>query len=45
MGGSVLGANAIYSFLKIKIKKDFVFMDNIDLNKINFLKNQKIIRH
>ena len=28
MGGSVLGANAIYSFLKIKIKKEFIFIDN-----------------
>ena len=41
MGGSVLGANAIYSYLKTKIKKKFIFMDNIDLNKINFLKNEK----
>ena len=41
MGGSVLGAKAIYSFLKIKIKKEFIFIDNIDLNKINFLKNKK----
>ena len=41
MGGSVLGANAIYSFLKTKIKKKFIFIDNIDLNKVNFLKNQK----
>jgi len=41
MGGSVLGANAIYSYLKTKIKKEFIFIDNIDLNKINFLKNEK----
>ena len=41
MGGSALGANAIYSYLKTKIKKKFIFIDNIDLNKINFLKNEK----
>ena len=29
MGGSSLGAQAIYSFLKKKIKKNFVFIDNI----------------
>ena len=29
MGGSSLGAKAIYSFLKRKIKKNFVFIDNI----------------
>ena len=29
MGGSSLGAKAIYSFLKNKIKKEFDFFDNI----------------
>ena len=29
MGGSSLGAQAIYGFLKNKIKKNFVFFDNI----------------
>ena len=29
MGGSSLGAQAIYGFLKKKIKKNFVFIDNI----------------
>ena len=33
MGGSVLGINAIYSFLKFKIKKKFTFLDNLNLNK------------
>ena len=33
MGGSSLGAKAIYNFLKIKIKKKFIFIDNINLNK------------
>ena len=30
MGGSILGAKAIYSFLSHKIKKKFIFIDNID---------------
>ena len=29
MGGSILGAKAIYSFLKNKIKKNFFFKDNL----------------
>jgi glucose-6-phosphate isomerase len=29
MGGSSLGANAIYDFLKKKIKKNFLFFDNL----------------
>ena len=33
MGGSSLGAKAIYNFLKNKIKKKFIFIDNINLNK------------
>ena len=42
MGGSSLGAEAIYSFLNRKIKKKFSFVNNIDLsrnknNKINQL--------
>ena len=35
MGGSSLGAQAIYDFLKINIKKRFYFFDNLDVqNKI-----------
>lgn len=30
MGGSILGSKAIYSFLKHRIKKKFIFVDNID---------------
>ena len=42
MGGSSLGAEAIYSFLNRKIRKRFSFVNNIDLsrnknNKINQL--------
>ena len=37
MGGSSLGTQAIYEFLKFKIKKKFYFIDNlqntIDKNK------------
>ena len=29
MGGSSVGAKAIYSFLKNKVKKEFEFFDNI----------------
>ena len=32
MGGSSLGANAIYDFLKKKIKKNFLFFDNLQKN-------------
>tara|TARA_Y200000002_G_scaffold356434_1_gene338193 strand:- start:8088 stop:9305 length:1218 start_codon:yes stop_codon:yes gene_type:complete len=41
MGGSILGAEAIYSFLKSKIKKNFLFLDNIDENKLNIIKKTK----
>tara|TARA_B100000287_G_scaffold85725_1_gene78340 strand:- start:321 stop:1454 length:1134 start_codon:yes stop_codon:yes gene_type:complete len=30
MGGSILGTKAIYSFLKHKIKKKIIFIDNLD---------------
>ena len=39
MGGSVLGAEAIYSFLKHKINKKFNFYNNISNSKI--LKSKK----
>ena len=42
MGGSILGSQAIYAFLKSKIKKDFHFIDNIDEEKLDiFKKNYK----
>ncbi|MDB3943529.1 glucose-6-phosphate isomerase [Candidatus Pelagibacter sp.] len=37
MGGSTLGAQAIYDFLKKKIKKNFIFVDNL-----NAFKNKKV---
>ena len=30
MGGSILGTRAIYDFLKHKIKKNFLFLDNLE---------------
>ena len=35
MGGSTLGAQAIYDFLKKKIKKKFIFVDNLNTSKNN----------
>ena len=37
MGGSILGAKALYSFLKQKVKKDFFFYDNLsEKNALTF---------
>jgi len=33
MGGSSLGAQAIFEFLKNKIKKNFIFVNNLETNK------------
>ena len=33
MGGSTLGTQAIYDFLKHKIKKNFLFIDNLKSSK------------
>ena len=41
MGGSTLGAQAIYDFLKHKIKKNFYFIDNLQSNRIK--RNKKKI--
>ena len=40
MGGSILGSQAIYDFLKYKIKKKFIFYNNLQSN-IKSLKNEK----
>ena len=40
MGGSSLGAKAIYSFFKDKIKKNFIFLDNLDQFKIEIIKKK-----
>ena len=39
MGGSILGAKTIYSFLKHKVKKKFFFYDNLQFQ--NILKSNK----
>ena len=39
MGGSVLGTQTIYDFLKHKIKKNFLFFDNLSPKKRNNNKN------
>ena len=43
MGGSILGSKAIYYFLRKKIKKDLIFFDNLDENKlVNFKKRKDL---
>ncbi len=42
MGGSALGAQAIYTFLKFKIKKNFFFLNNLSLKKIANNKVKKL---
>ena len=42
MGGSTLGAQAIYDFLENKIKKKFEFVDNLAKYKKKKKKNFKI---
>ncbi len=40
MGGSILGTKAIYSFLKHKIKKKFIFIDNLDQGFLSKIKKK-----
>ena len=40
IGGSILGTQSIYDFLKSKIKKNFYFIDNLQTNN-NFFRNKK----
>ena len=42
MGGSILGAKAIYSFLKYKIKKNFTFINNLNPRLNLDLKNKYV---
>ncbi|MDC1096019.1 glucose-6-phosphate isomerase [Pelagibacteraceae bacterium] len=44
MGGSILGAKAIYSFLGHKIKKNFIFIDNLNEHNMNIYKNNKDLK-
>ena len=41
MGGSILGSEAIYHFFRDKIKKNFLFFDNINEDMTQKLKNKK----
>ena len=41
MGGSILGAEAIYDFLKHKVKKKFLFYNNIKFQKIQKTNKKK----
>ena len=41
MGGSILGSEAIYSFLGKKIKKIFLFLNDIDKEKLDKIKSKK----
>ena len=40
MGGSILGTQAIYDFLKKKINKRFFFIDNLQIKKNKNLKEK-----
>ena len=42
MGGSILGTESIYDFLKYKIKKNFSFINNLQSNK-NFIKKKNTL--
>ena len=44
MGGSILGAESIYNFLKHKVKKKFYFINNLQLNVSNYDKKKKIFK-
>lgn len=43
MGGSILGSEAVYYFLKDKIKKNIYFFNNLDENKIKDFKKKKLL--
>ena len=45
MGGSILGADAIYNFFQHKLKKNFIFIDDLDENKILNLKKDYNIKN
>lgn len=42
MGGSILGTKAIYNFLKNKINKKLIFIDNLNVNSNYFNKKKKL---
>jgi glucose-6-phosphate isomerase len=44
MGGSILGSKAIYSFLENRIKKEVIFLDNLDGYKLKKILHNKNLR-
>ena len=44
MGGSILGAEAMYCFLKKKIKKEVYFFDNLEENKLSKFKKDNDLK-
>ena len=42
MGGSTLGTQTIYEFLKDTVKKDFVFIDNLRQKKLSIKNNKNV---
>ncbi len=44
MGGSILGSEALYYFLKDKIKKNFLFFDDINEYELNKLKTKNNLK-
>ncbi len=42
MGGSTLGTQTIYEFLKDNVKKDFVFIDNLTQKKLKIKNKQSV---
>ena len=41
MGGSILGAEAIYDFLKFKISKKILFINNLSVGNVSFVNKKK----
>ncbi len=41
MGGSILGSKALYTFLRHKIKKNFIFIDNLDFKLLKSINKKK----
>ena len=44
MGGSILGSEAIHQFLKIKIKKKIYFLNDINIEKVEKVRNKINLR-
>ncbi len=44
MGGSILGAESIYNFLEIKIKKKIYFFDDLDPKKNSYFKKKENLK-